>query len=88
MRYKRKDFDLRISSLPTLYGEKIVIRLLEKNPVFKSLKAIGFSERNYELFAPLIKRPYGMLLCCCPTGIGAPWRPTSRRSTGACADGF
>ncbi|HEV2908401.1 MAG TPA: ATPase, T2SS/T4P/T4SS family, partial [Candidatus Eremiobacteraceae bacterium] len=70
MRYKRKDFDLRISSLPTLYGEKIVIRLLEKNPVFKSLKAIGFSERNYELFAPLIKRPYGMILCCGPTGSG------------------
>ncbi|HEV2907619.1 MAG TPA: GspE/PulE family protein, partial [Candidatus Eremiobacteraceae bacterium] len=70
MRYKRKDFDLRISSLPTLYGEKIVIRLLEKNPVFKSLKAIGFSERNYEIFAPLIKRPYGMLLCCGPTGSG------------------
>ena len=70
MRYKRKDFDLRISSLPTLYGEKIVIRLLEKNPVFRSLKAIGFSERNYELFSPLTKRPYGMILCCGPTGSG------------------
>ena len=70
MRYKRKDFDLRISSLPTLYGEKIVIRLLEKNPVYRSLKAIGFSERNYELFEPLVRRPYGMILCCGPTGSG------------------
>ncbi|HZV79337.1 MAG TPA: ATPase, T2SS/T4P/T4SS family [Candidatus Binatus sp.] len=70
MRYKRKEFDLRISSLPTLYGEKIVIRLLEKNPVFRSLRAIGFSERNYEIFSPLVKRPYGMILCCGPTGSG------------------
>ena len=70
LKYKRKEFDLRISSLPTLYGEKIVIRLLEKNPVFRSLKAIGFSERNYEIFEPLVRRPYGMILCCGPTGSG------------------
>jgi len=70
LKYKRKEFDLRISSLPVLYGEKIVIRLLEKNPVFRNLKAIGFSERNYELFEPLVRRPYGMILCCGPTGSG------------------
>jgi type IV pilus assembly protein PilB len=70
MRYQRKDFDLRISSMPTIYGEKLVIRLLEKNPIFKSLKSVGFSERNYEAVAPLTKRPYGMLLCCGPTGSG------------------
>ncbi|HXM17431.1 MAG TPA: ATPase, T2SS/T4P/T4SS family [Candidatus Tumulicola sp.] len=70
MRYQRKDFDLRISSMPTVYGEKIVIRLLEKNPIFKSLKSTGFSERNYDAIAPLTRRPYGMLLCCGPTGSG------------------
>jgi type IV pilus assembly protein PilB len=70
LKYKRKEFDLRISSLPVLYGEKIVIRLLEKNPVYRSLKAIGFSERNYEIFEPLVRRPYGMILCCGPTGSG------------------
>jgi type IV pilus assembly protein PilB len=70
MRYLKRETDLRIASLPTVNGEKIVIRLLEKNPAFKNLKAIGFSDHNYEIFAPLIKRPYGMLLCCGPTGSG------------------
>ncbi|MBC5806730.1 MAG: type II secretion system protein GspE [Candidatus Eremiobacter antarcticus] len=70
MRYNGKDFELRVASLPTVFGEKIVVRLLEKNPTFKTLKAIGFSERNYELFAPLIRRPHGMILYCGPTGSG------------------
>jgi type IV pilus assembly protein PilB len=70
MRYLKRETDLRIASLPTVNGEKIVIRLLEKNPAFKDLTAIGFSERNYEIFAPLVKRPYGMILCCGPTGSG------------------
>ncbi|MBC5825466.1 MAG: type II/IV secretion system protein [Candidatus Eremiobacteraeota bacterium] len=70
MRYNKKDFDLRIASLPTVYGEKIVIRLLEKNPAFKTLKAVGFNDENYELFAPLVHRPYGMILSCGPTGSG------------------
>jgi type IV pilus assembly protein PilB len=70
MRYARKDFDLRLSTVPTVDGEKIVIRLLEKNPSFKSLRAIGFNDHNYELLAPLIRRPHGMILCCGPTGSG------------------
>lgn len=70
MRYNRKDFDLRISSLPTVYGEKIVVRLLEKNPTFKRLKAIGFSDQNYELLTPMVRMPYGMILACGPTGSG------------------
>ena len=70
MRYLKRETDLRIASLPTVNGEKIVIRLLEKNPAFKNLRAIGFSDHNYDIFAPLIKRPYGMLLCCGPTGSG------------------
>ena len=70
MRYARKDFDLRLATIPTVDGEKIVIRLLEKNPTFKSLRAIGFNDRNYDLLAPLIKRPHGMILCCGPTGSG------------------
>ena len=70
MRYARKDFDLRVSSVPTVDGEKIVIRLLEKNPTFKSLKSIGFSDRNYDLLFPMIHRPHGMILACGPTGSG------------------
>jgi type IV pilus assembly protein PilB len=56
IRFQRKEFDLRISSLPTVFGEKIVIRLLEKSPQVKDLKSVGFSDSNYALFAPLIKR--------------------------------
>src|SRR5579863_5611787 len=68
--YAHKDFDLRVSSLPTHHGEKIVIRLLEKNPTFKTMDAVGFNDRNYKLMAPLIHRPHGMVLCCGPTGSG------------------
>ncbi len=70
MRYLKRETDLRIASMPTVNGEKIVIRLLEKNPAFKDLTAIGFSEGNYQIFSPLVKRPYGMILCCGPTGSG------------------
>jgi type IV pilus assembly protein PilB len=70
MRYQKKDFDLRIATVPTVDGEKIVIRLLEKNPQFKSIKAVGFNDANYELLAPLVHRPHGMILCCGPTGSG------------------
>jgi type IV pilus assembly protein PilB len=70
MRYTGKDFELRVLSVPTVFGEKVVVRLLEKNPSFKTLRSIGFSERNYALFEPLIRRPYGMILFCGPTGSG------------------
>ena len=70
MRYQRKDFDLRISSMPTVFGEKIVIRLLEKNPTRKTISSIGFDPHNYDLFLPLVRRPHGMILCCGPTGSG------------------
>lgn len=70
MRYAGKDFELRVSTLPTVFGEKVVVRLLEKDPIFTTMRSIGFSERNYALFAPLIRRPYGMLLFCGPTGSG------------------
>ncbi|MDQ6824513.1 MAG: Flp pilus assembly complex ATPase component TadA [Candidatus Eremiobacteraeota bacterium] len=70
MRYMKRETDLRIASLPTVNGEKVVIRLLEKNPAFKSLTALGFSDRNLKQFSPLINRPYGMILCCGPTGSG------------------
>ncbi len=70
IRFQRKEFDLRVSSLPTVFGEKIVVRLLEKSPQVKDLKAVGFNDQNYAAFAPLVKRPYGMILCCGPTGSG------------------
>jgi type IV pilus assembly protein PilB len=70
IRFQRKEFDLRVSSLPTVFGEKIVVRLLEKSPQVKDLKSVGFNDQNYAAFEPLSKRPYGMILCCGPTGSG------------------
>jgi type IV pilus assembly protein PilB len=70
MRYGGSDYELRVACIPTVFGEKLVLRLLEKNPSFKTLRSIGFSDRNYKLFAPLIRRPYGMILFCGPTGSG------------------
>jgi len=70
MRYNRKDFDLRLSTVPTHHGEKVVIRLLEKNPSYTTLSAVGLNDKNYAMMAPLINRPHGMILCCGPTGSG------------------
>lgn len=65
-----KYIDLRVSSLPSIYGEKIVIRLLEKNDSIMSINNIGFSERNLEVFKELISMPTGIIIVTGPTGSG------------------
>lgn len=72
IRYKDngREIDLRISTLPTIYGEKVVIRLLDKDALRVQLQALGFSERNLTVYQALYRRPYGMLLTVGPTGSG------------------
>ena len=65
-----KEIDMRISSLPTVYGEKIVIRLLDKSNFNFTKEGLGFSERNLELFDQILSQPYGMILVTGPTGSG------------------
>lgn len=65
-----KEIDMRISSLPTVYGEKIVIRLLDKSNFSFSKETLGFNKRNLEIFDNLLQQPYGMLLVTGPTGSG------------------
>lgn len=65
-----KEIDMRISSLPTVYGEKIVIRLLDKSNFNFTKEGLGFSERNLELFDQILAQPYGMILVTGPTGSG------------------
>ncbi len=65
-----KEIDLRISSLPTIYGEKIVIRLLDKSAALLTLEELGYSKDNYDRFKELIKKPYGIILVTGPTGSG------------------
>lgn len=62
--------DLRISSLPTMYGEKIVIRLLEQKKGVVSLSDIGFSPHIFEIINKLLDHPQGMIFVTGPTGSG------------------
>ncbi|MCD8035181.1 MAG: GspE/PulE family protein [Alistipes sp.] len=63
-------FDVRVSTLPTIYGEKIVLRLLTRHVELLELKNLGFSERQYNDYCRSITRPFGMVLICGPTGSG------------------
>ena len=67
-----REIDFRVSTLPTIYGEKIVLRLLEKEAVLQhyTLENLGFEPEQLEVFLRAIKRPWGMVLLTGPTGSG------------------
>lgn len=62
--------DMRIAILPTVYGEKIVIRLLNRGNFLKSKAELGFTENNLKLFDSIIEAPNGIILISGPTGSG------------------
>ncbi|GEM_PF-943845 len=64
------DLDLRVSTAPFTHGEGIVMRLLDKSKSTLPLTALGFSDENLARYRAAIKRPYGMILHCGPTGSG------------------
>jgi len=68
--YEGRTIDLRVSTLPTLYGESVVIRILDQDNVSVDLDHLGFSSWSRLAFKKLIERPYGMLLVTGPTGSG------------------
>ena len=68
--YDRKQVDLRISTLPTVYGEKIAIRILDRDKYFLRLGELGLTSENLHEFKEIIKYPYGMILVSGPTGSG------------------
>jgi general secretion pathway protein E len=65
-----KDIDLRVSTLPTLYGESVVMRILDRGTMVFSLEKIGFSPKEQAGFSKIITMPYGMFLVTGPTGSG------------------
>jgi type IV pilus assembly protein PilB len=65
-----RDIDLRVSSMPTLLGEKIVIRILDKANLHIRLEDLGFRRQTYEAFARMLNQPYGLVLVTGPTGSG------------------
>ncbi len=64
------EVDIRVSSVPTIHGEKMVLRLLDKSGFNFSLRDLGFSEEDYADFRKAIHQPYGMILMSGPTGSG------------------
>ncbi len=62
--------DIRVSTVPTVHGESLVMRLLDRSSVFLPFNRLGFSPRVAELFDGLIRRPHGILLVTGPTGSG------------------
>jgi len=65
-----KDIDVRVSILPTIYGEKIVMRLLDKTGFDFNLTSLGFPKENLGVFKKMINQPYGMVIVSGPTGSG------------------
>lgn len=65
-----KPVDIRLSTLPTVYGEKVVMRILDLSSVANSIDKLGFTEQNEVLFRNMINNPNGILLITGPTGSG------------------
>ncbi|MGH2773161.1 MAG: GspE/PulE family protein [Actinomycetota bacterium] len=66
----KKPIDVRVASLPTVYGEKLVLRILDKGSIMLELTQLGMSPHNLELFQTSFSKPYGMVLVTGPTGSG------------------
>lgn len=65
-----RSYDVRVNSLPIIYGEKVVLRLLSKSGVLINLENLGFSKTNLEMFRSLLHLPHGIILVTGPTGSG------------------
>ena len=65
-----KDYDLRVSSLPTVHGEKIVLRVLDKSNLSASIDKLGLDEATFKQFKSAIDAPHGLILVTGPTGSG------------------
>ena len=66
----KREIDVRVAVLPTVYGEKTVLRLLDKSGFGFSLKGLGFEDKMYPIFRRVIAQPYGMVVVSGPTGSG------------------
>ncbi len=67
---KGRSIDLRVASLPTIYGEKMVMRILDKTGALMSLNDLGISENSLDVYAQSFTKPYGTILITGPTGSG------------------
>lgn len=70
LRDKGRNVDLRVSTLPTVFGEKVVLRLFDRSRALPKLQDIGFSPQVFEWYTACARRPHGMVLVTGPTGSG------------------
>jgi type IV pilus assembly protein PilB len=62
--------DIRFSSMPGIHGEKVVLRILDKNRALLDLNRLGFAPKILDRFKSLLRKPYGLIIVCGPTGSG------------------
>jgi type IV pilus assembly protein PilB len=70
VRIEERPIDIRVSSIPTIYGEKIVLRLLDRSQVILDINQLGFEPKQLELMCKVINAPYGLVFLTGPTGSG------------------
>ncbi|MDD5529273.1 MAG: type IV-A pilus assembly ATPase PilB [bacterium] len=70
MRLQEREVDLRVSTLPTIYGEKVVMRVLDKTALCVDMEKLGFEKEDLAKFSHAINAPYGLILVTGPTGSG------------------
>jgi general secretion pathway protein E/type IV pilus assembly protein PilB len=70
MKFGSNSFDFRVSTLPTIWGESIVIRILDKRNILKKIDEIGITEKNLEILKKALSSPNGIFLVTGPTGSG------------------
>src|SRR3989442_8084492 len=79
MRLKEREYDVRVGITSTAFGERVVMRLLDKSNVMLGLDRLGVPAEQEQIIQPRIPKPHGMILVPCPTGIGtAPTLKPSR----------
>ncbi|MBN2505952.1 MAG: Flp pilus assembly complex ATPase component TadA [Verrucomicrobia bacterium] len=70
VRIKGEEIDIRVSTVPTVYGESVSLRLLTRGKIFLSLDKLGFSEEEEKMIREIIVKPHGIMLVTGPTGSG------------------
>ena len=68
--HKDREIELRVSTLPVAFGEKVVIRIFDPDVLMQPFEALGFLSREYELFQSFLQKPHGLILVTGPTGSG------------------
>ncbi|MDN5324539.1 MAG: hypothetical protein PWP02_249 [Thermosipho sp. (in: thermotogales)] len=70
LKKENEQYDFRVSTMPSVYGEKVVMRILKVSQSHRKLEELGYSAYNFERIQELIKHPYGIILVTGPTGSG------------------